>query len=105
MRTSDMFPSKYVSSADIDSPVVVTMDKISIEEVGEGKDELPVLSFTDYDKGLVLNKTNTKKIASIHGTETLDWADKQIVLIKSVTSYKGEEIDCIRIKEHDAIPA
>ncbi len=46
------------------------MDKISIEEVGEGKDELPVLSFTDYDKGLVLNKTNTKKIASIHGTET-----------------------------------
>ncbi len=104
MRTSEMFPSKYVSAGEIDDAITVTIDRVTMEEVGEDRSDLPVVHFSDYPKGLVLNKTNTKKIASLHGTDTEDWADKQVKLVRSETSYKGEEVECVRVREANSIP-
>lgn len=104
MKTSEMFPSKYVAAAELEGNTTVTIDRVTMEDVGMDKEELPVLFFSDYPKGLVLNKTNTKKIASIHGTDTELWAGKHIDMVRATTAYKGDEVDCIRIRECTSIP-
>lgn len=60
--------------------------------VGLAKDGKPA------PKRLVLNKTNTKAIAAMHGAKAADWAGKSITLYTTTTKLKGDTVDCIRVK-------
>lgn len=67
----------------------------------------PIVYFTGFNKGLVLNKTNNKKLIEILGTETDNWNGKKVRLYTIVVPYKGEEVPAIRIKnaEQGTVPA
>lgn len=99
MRTSEMFPSKYVAEADLaGKPRTLIMRTIEFEEVGQQRDRKPVLYFEKTQKGLVLNKTNTRKIESLYGTETEEWTGRPIELYPSETDFQGETVPCIRVR-------
>lgn len=99
MKTSEMFPSKYVAEADLGGQErIMVMRAIAFEEVGKEKDRKPVLYFEKAQKGLVLNKTNTRKIESIYGTDTDDWMGHPIALYPSETDFQGETVACIRVR-------
>ena len=99
MKTSEMFPSKYVAEADLGGQErVLVMRNIEFEEVGQQKDRKPVLYFEKANKGLVLNKTNTRKIESLYGTDTDDWMGHPIALYPSETDFQGETVACIRVR-------
>ena len=101
MRLNDLFPSKYFSAGDLRGDLVVTMKSLLVEEInGEKK---PVLYFSEGSKGLVLNKTNFKMIASLHGRETDDWPGKKIALFPTEVDFRGEIVDAIRVRKR--IPA
>src|SRR5687768_10052346 len=101
MKIGSAFPSKYLKAADLgESKVLVVIDHVDVEDVGaKGKKEnKPVLYFRGKDKGLVLNKTNAKKIEQIAGTdETDEWKGVTIGLYATETEFAGEMVDCIRI--------
>jgi len=98
MKISDAFPSKYISAADLnDQAVVVTIEKIRMEEIGD-QEEKPVVYFSGRNKGLVLNKTNATTIAGIHGQDTDDWVGKSISLFPTQTEFQGRAVECIRVK-------
>ena len=99
------FPSKYICAEDLRGEVVpVTIERITQEEMPNGDGELrPVLYFVGRKKGMVLNKTNAKRIASLYGDDTDMWMGKTIAIYPSETDLRGETVPCIRVKA-DVIP-
>lgn len=100
MNINDAFPSNYLKASDLgDIQPEVVIDRIEIEPVGRDKEMKPVVFFRNKQKGLILNKTNSKKIAEIAGSpETEDWPGVKVKLYATETEFGGETVECIRIK-------
>lgn len=100
MKIGSAFPNKYLKAADLNgNAVTVTINAVKVEDIGRDKDEKPVLYFKGKDKGLVLNKTNSRTIQKIAGTdETDEWRGVEIVLYPTETEFSGEMVDCIRVR-------
>jgi hypothetical protein len=103
MRKRDIFQSTYYAARDIrEGPLVLTIDYVDMEPVGEGankKDKL-VAHFKEKDsKLLVVSRTKFDAIALIATSdETDDWSGVKIVLEAGKTSFQGKPVDCINIK-------
>ena len=93
----DSFPSKWLSHKDLPKPRLVTVKKITEEEVGT--DMKPVAYFHGEEKALGLNLTNCRSIAKIAHSDDVDqWEGTTIVIYKTQTDYQGKEVDCVRIR-------
>lgn len=102
----DAFPSNYLKAADLQNQTaVVTIDKVAFEAVGREREQKAVLYFVGKTKGVVLNKTNAKKIIEISGSAlTEDWTGLTIALYPTETEFGGETVDCIRVKAAPSQP-
>lgn len=100
MNINSAFPSKFLKASDLqDQTVTVKIADVKIEQVGQNQDTKPVAYFDGKTKGLVLNKTNSRKIASIAGSpETEDWIGVEIAIYPTETEFGGESVECIRVK-------
>jgi len=100
MNINSAFPSKYLKAGDLNGVAVpVTIREVKMEEVGRDKESKPVVYFMNKEKGVVLNRVNTKKIAEIAGSnDTEDWGGTVIALYPSETEFAGETVECIRVK-------
>lgn len=99
MKISSSFPSAYMKASDLNGkPINVVMSKVVMEQVGRDKDELPVLYFRGHDKGMVLNKTNTKKIVEAFGDETNEWSGGEIVLFEALVEFQGDTVAALRVR-------
>lgn len=101
MKLTQLFPSKFLKADDIDGEVQAIITKLAWERMkdDEGKEEdKPILYFLKVEKGLVLNKTNAKRISEIHGDETDDWPGKKIILTKEWVEAFGKADWAIRVK-------
>lgn len=105
MNINDAFPSNYLKASDLgDSQPVVTVDRVELEPFGRTKEMKPVVYFAGKQKGIVLNKTNSKKIAEIamsHDTD--DWHGVQIRLYSTEVDFQGETVEAIRVKAPTAV--
>jgi len=97
---NDAFPSNYLKASDLQGKeVVVTVDRVEFEAVGREREMKAVIYFVGKQKGIVLNKTNAKKIIEISGSAiTEEWAGTQLKIYPTETEFGGETVDCIRIK-------
>jgi hypothetical protein len=100
VNINQAFPSKYIKASDLkDQTHVVKIADVKIEEVGQNKETKPVAYFEGKPKGMVLNKTNSRKIASLAGSpETEDWVGVEVAIYPTETEFGGESVECIRIK-------
>ena len=99
MNINDSYPSNYIKSSDMKGQARrLIMDHIESEDVGD--DFKPVLYFRGAKKGLVLNKTNANLIASVYGPETDGWAGKEIEVFPTQTEFRGQTVDCLRVRMH-----
>lgn len=99
MKSSDIFPSKYLRAADLgDKEPIVTIDRVEMETLGD--DRKPVVYFRGKDKGLVLNKTNFNAIAEISGEDDTDsWAGVKVKLFTAKVEFQGKRVPAVRIDE------
>ena len=97
---NEAFPSNYLKASDLKGrSIVVTIDRVEFEPVGQKREMKPVLYFAGKDKGIVLNKTNANKIMQLTETPvTEEWRGVAIMLYPSETSFQGDMVDCIRVK-------
>lgn len=100
MNIDNAFPSNFLKASDLGAnQPVVTIDRVDVEPVGRDKEMKPVLYFKGKEKGFILNKTNSRKIAELTGSkDTDDWGGCQIRLYATETEFGGETVECIRIK-------
>lgn len=99
-----LFPSNYISAADLDGKDTVVRIKTITpsEEVGQKKDKRPIVHFYNWPKGMVLNKTNAKRIAKLYGSDTDAWIDEYITLYPSECDFGDETVPCVRVR--DSVP-
>jgi hypothetical protein len=100
MNINAAFPSKYIKAAEVpEEGVTLKVANVDVEDVDGKGSRKPVVYFRKAKKGLVLNVTNSKKIAQLLGTaETDEWVDRSVTLYRSETEYAGETVDCIRVR-------
>lgn len=97
-----LFKSKWFTASCFEGkPITLTIESVSVEVVENesGKEECPCIHFVGDAKPLVLNKTNARAIAGLHGSDANEWAGKEVTLRESVTTYRGEEVPCVRVKK------
>jgi hypothetical protein len=96
----DLFPSRYLKAADLKGQKrVLTISKLTSEQVDRKKEkDDTVIYFQKCTKGLVLNKTNAKKIAEIVGSKTIgDWPGKAVTLYPKMVEFAGDLVEAIRV--------
>lgn len=98
-----MFDDKeHLYAFDLDGrEVTVTIEKVYAGELQGDKgrkSKKPIIKFVGKEKKLACNKTNGKAIATMYGSNTDDWAGKQITIYPTTTDFGGETVECIRVK-------
>ena len=81
--------------------VTVTISRVeagSLTSAGGRKTKKPVAYFDGKEKGLALNATNAKTIASLFGNYTEKWIGQAITLYPATTQMNGETVECIRVR-------
>ena len=94
---TEMFPSKYMRNSDLNGrPMRVTIAEISRENLnGESK---YVVSFSNQQKRLILNKTNGTAIARLLGGNSDNWIGQEIILAPVMVDFKGDQVPSIRVR-------
>lgn len=94
---------KYIAGDSlVGKSVPMTIDRVVVEEVeGQGgkKEDKLVLYFVESQKGMILNKTNAKRIAKLFTGETDDWKGKTIELYTEPVKAFGETHNALRVRE------
>ena len=80
MSIKEFFPNKYLKAEDIKPDEVVTIKEVRSELVGRDQDELPVMYLNEYDRSIVLNKTNANAVADVYGDDEVKWSGKKVKL-------------------------
>ena len=103
MKVTDLMKSKYLKQGDIgDEEVPVTFKKVVKENVAR-KDADPeykaVAYFHEFEKPMVLNATNLKRIAKTLGDDTEDWIGNSMILyVDETVEFGGEQKGGLRLK-------
>ena len=108
-RTSEMVQSKYLKTADVPDPVIVTVVKVGKVNIAK-EDAAPeykwAIRFKEFQKPMILNSTNIKIAEKVFGSDdTDDWAEKEIILFtdENVT-FGGELVGGLRFKGQEKAP-
>lgn len=103
MRVTDLCPSPHLEALDlgdeIGASVVVTVQRVEKKEVGSEKVIKGVVYFEEFGRGLVLNKTNSRTIAGLYGSDTDEWIGQPITIYRSETSFQNKTVPCIRVRD------
>lgn len=101
MRVTELCPGQHLEALDIGDKIgdekVLTIAKVEIKEVGQEKVRKGVIYFAEFDRGLILNKTNSRTIAALYGAETDRWKGKRVWLYRSETTFQNKSVSCIRV--------
>lgn len=106
MKVSEVFASRFVSAGDLrGQEVELVISDVAIEDIDHDGTAKPVIKFEGHRKSLVLNKTNAKAIAKLHGDVMDEWVGKTVTLYPDETTFKGETVPCIRVRVFRPKPA
>lgn len=96
---NELYPSNFIRAADLEgNEWTLTITQMNeAEPMQDGKFK-PAIYFQEYDKGLILNKTNAMTIAGYYGPETSGWIGKQIILYPAKVQFNNQMTDAIRVR-------
>jgi len=93
---NQLFPSRYLSSDDLRGDLTVTISGVKQANVGDGE-EKPCLVLSG-SKDMILNQTNAKQIANLHGNDIDKWVGCTITLFVEDVMFKGRTTKGIRVR-------
>lgn len=99
MKVSEAFPnnSKWLAASDLQGhEVKVQIQSVVVAEFDNGNK--PALMFFGKQKGMVLNRTNAKKLAAQYGDDMDNWKGKEIIIYPEVVEFQGKPVDSIRCR-------
>ena len=68
------------------------------EQTMLGEEKL-VVYFEEEDRGLVLNRTNARRLVDAFGDDADEWVGKRVVLYTEPVDFNGKTTDAIRLKK------
>lgn len=102
-RDLHAYESNYLGSWDLNekTDTAATISRCAVEDVSNGKtsDRLLVVYFKQFDKGLVMNRTNLKAVEMVAGSsDPSKWVGVHVALYIQVVKAFGETKPAIRIR-------
>lgn len=107
MQATKLCPSPHLEAADLNgSEKIVTIKSVGFSLVGQEKQNKGIVTFEEFDRGMVINRTNLKRVIGLYGGDTDIWIGKQITLYPSETDFQGKTVPCLRVRDKapDATP-
>jgi hypothetical protein len=106
MKVTEAFPGSYIEAAELDGKdFALTIASVDGKHEGKGTDGKPfvrpLLKFKECKKGLVLNRTNAKRIRDYlgYGNDMDSWVGRKIVIYPTTCNAFGEKNKpCIRVR-------
>jgi hypothetical protein len=91
---------RYLKVADLQGrEPIVRIDHVGVELVGRAREEKLVVYFVGKEKGLKLNVTLARQIATIaNSPETEDWPGVVLQLYPATAEYGGARYDVVRVR-------
>ena len=108
-KISEMVSSKYLKTADVPDPVIVTIrgvKQVNIAKEDDAAEFKWIIGFQEFDKPMVLNSTNLHVAAKVlESDDTDDWKGKEIILFTDPNvSFKGEVVGGLRFRGQEKAP-
>lgn len=75
----------------------LTIREVRLREFDDGN-KLE-LSFRETPRTMILNQTNARTVAGLHGDDYGTWPGKRIAIYRTKTDYAGRRVDCIRVTD------
>lgn len=104
MKVSEFYQneSRWLKAEDLQKRkhkvVIDSLEIVDFQEKNGKKERKVGLILQGKQKGLMLNKTNAKIIATQHGDNMEQWSGKEISIYPTQTDFGGEMVDCIRVE-------
>lgn len=102
MKANELCPSPNLQALDIGTDlgdsVNVTIKGFDKSEVGKEKQVRSRLFVEEFDRPLVINRTNVKALIDLYGNDTADWIGQPFNLYVSETSFQGDTVRCLRVR-------
>lgn len=100
MQATKLCPAPHLEAADLaGKDVIVTIKEVGFSLVGTEQEQKGVVLFHEFDRGMVINRTNLKRIIAMHGNDTDAWVGQKITLYESEADFNGRTVPCIRVRE------
>jgi hypothetical protein len=92
--------SRFFKAADLETEMKLKIKSVTEEQIGIGADKETklVVWFTNDDRGLVLNKTNNRKIRGAYGDPVEGWVGRIIVIFPTMVDVRGKMGPAIRVR-------
>lgn len=102
MKADELIPSKFLKQSEVsDEPTVtvVSLKKENVAREDEDADYKYTVKFKEFEKPLVLNSTNIKRMAKALGDDTDDWIGGKVILyVDPDIEYGGKVVGGIRVR-------
>ena len=102
MKANELCPSPNLQAldigADLGDSVNVTIKGFDRAEVGKEKQLKSRLWFEEFDRPLVINRTNVKALIDLFGNDTEEWIGERCNMYVSETSFQGDVVRCLRVR-------
>lgn len=96
---ADFLGGNYLKKEDLDGAITVTVTNVWSEAVLNGGRSKLVASFREFEKPLILNKTNIKRFADIFRTgKTQAWRGEVTLYVEESVEYGGRVVGGIRVR-------
>lgn len=95
MQIHDAFPSQYWTRADLEVPVMLTIEAVRngmVKDTRGNQEEKPLMYFLHEKKKLIMKPVVWKFIAKAYGPDSNDWEGKRIELYDDETVTFGDEV-------------
>lgn len=96
-----MFPSDYLSHVDLQGKAwTMVIEDIQMDDLqtrGGKTKRKPVIKMAKTKKMLVLNKTNSERLADVLGPQARAWVGRKVVIKPDKDRFGPKMVDCIRV--------
>lgn len=105
MDISKHLGSNFLNHLDLTQPFQTYIIKQVTQQM-IGNEQKICVTFVEFaSKPLALNKTNLTRLGQMYGMESNNWIGKPLLVYRSMTTYEGRTMPCIRIcGPHQAPP-
>jgi hypothetical protein len=97
-NANDFLGGNYVKKEDLSGPTTVTVNDVWSEAVLNAGRRKLIVSFEEFEKPLILNKTNTRLLVKLFGTtDTAAWRGQITLYVENNVEYGGRVVGGIRV--------
>lgn len=104
-RMSELAPAPHLEAADLEGDTVVTIRGFDWHPVGKERVIKGVLYFAEFERGMVINKTNRVILQHLFGNVLDAIVGQRITLYVAETTFEGKLVPCLRIRGQRPVSA